>query len=294
MTDEYLIIANPTSGGGRGRTTAEKAGDTLKRNGKKVRIYYTEAAGDAGAETNRVLDEDRLCIIACGGDGTIHEIINSMAGTKLTLGILPCGRGNDFARALNIPSSVDRATDIILKDQTRQIDLGRVGDRYFATVVTLGFDSEVARLVYEKAVPFKGTAAYILGVIKMFRTYRGIHLKMSGDFGVIEQSVLLTATGNTPFYGGGMKIVPDAVPTDGLLDVCHAGMMSRLRILKLLPTVFWGGHTDHANITMLRTREVLLETDTPVVLFGDGEPICETPARLSVAPQALTVLYPKP
>ena len=292
MDKKWIIIANPTSGGGRGRKVAEAAEKLIRAGGVETEFVFTKAKGDAAMAAKKAVDDQISGVIACGGDGTVHEVINSLATSQVVFGLIPCGRGNDFARAMNIPTSYKKATEILLEGRTKRIDLGIVEGHYFATVVTLGFDSEVARLVFEKAVPFTGTAAYILGVIKMFRSYKGINLRMTGDFGSVDQPVLLTATGNTSSYGGGIKIVPDASPTDGLLDVCHARMMSRSKILRLLPTAFWGGHTSNEHISMFQTRTLKLDTDVPVVLFADGEPVCETPATISVVRQALTVVCP--
>lgn len=290
MPEHMLIIANPASGGGRGRKLSEYAVRVLGERGRMIRAQYTERRGDAVLFAQKALDAGTACVAACGGDGTVHEIAGVLAGTDTALGLLPCGRGNDFARALGIPSPAKQAVDILAAGATRRVDLGKVNGVYFCTVATMGFDSEVARLVYDKAVPFSGTAAYLAGVLKTLAAYRGIRAKLHGDFGTMDQTVLLAATGNTSSYGGGMKIVPDASPEDGLLDVCHARMMSRLQVLRLLPTVFWGGHVSNPHITMTRTRRLNIETDEPVWLFADGEPACRTPAEVTVAEKVLRVV----
>lgn len=293
MPDDILIIANPTSGGGRGKTMAEHVLDYVHGRGKTVGLVFTGKRGDAAELAARAAEKGISRIAACGGDGTIHEIVGAIANSDLEMGLLPCGRGNDFARAMNIPTKWDHAAEILVTGITRRIDLGRVNDRYFCTIATMGFDSEVARLVYNKAVPLTGTAGYVYGVIKTLIGYKGITAKLAGDFGTIEQSILLTATGNTRSYGGGMNIVPEAVPDDGLLDVCCVRMMSPFQILRLLPKVFWGGHTADPRVTISRTKWLTIETPEPVWLFADGEPVCRTPAEIRVAEKALTVLCPE-
>jgi len=292
MAGKTLIVANPISGSGRGMRFAERARELLTANQVAVDIRHTSARGEAEAFAAEAVDTGYACVAACGGDGTVHEVVNALAGTEVALGILPCGRGNDFARALAIPAEPESAAAILLRGHARQIDLGRVNERYFATVVTLGFDSEVARLVYDGAVPFKGTAAYLWGVIRMLRIYNGVGLRMTGDFGTINQTVLLAATGNTSTYGGGIKIAPNASPTDGELDICLVRMMSAGRILRVFPRVFWGGHLDHPSVFSYRTGSLRLETDQPVVLFADGEPVGETPAVITAVPGALRVMAP--
>ena len=294
MTGKTLIVANPTSGSGRGMRYAERVRDQLTENHAAVEIRPTSARGEAEAFAAEAVRAGYACVAACGGDGTVHEVVNALAGTDVSLAILPCGRGNDFARAMGIPSAPEKAASVLLQGYVRPIDLGKVNDRYFATVVTLGFDSEVARLVYEGRVPFKGTAAYLWGLARMLRVYRGVALRMSGDFGTIDQTVLLAATGNTSTYGGGIRIAPNASPADGALDICLVRMMSASRILRVFPRVYWGGHLTHPGIFSYRTASLSMETERPVVMFADGEPVGETPAEITAVPGALRVLCPDP
>ena len=292
MTGKTLIVTNPNSGSGRGTKYAERARRLLTANQLPVEVRHTSARGDAEAFASEAVSGGYTCVAACGGDGTVHEVVNALAGTEAALGILPCGRGNDFARAIGIPAESEKAAFILLSGYTRKLDLGKVNGRYFATVVTLGFDSEVARLVYDGAVPFKGMAAYLWGVARMLRTYRGLGLRMTGDFGTINQTVLLAATGNTSAYGGGIKIAPNADPADGALDICLVRMMSAGRILRVFPRVYWGGHLNHPGVFSYRTGNLKLETEQPVVLFADGEPVGETPAEITAVPGALRVAVP--
>jgi len=294
MAGKSLIIANPISGSGRGMDFAERARGMLSGNGVNVEVRFTSARGEAEALAAKAVDSGYSRVAACGGDGTVHEVVNALAGTDVALGILPCGRGNDFARAAGIPSSPEKAASMLLQGHVRSFDLGKVNDRYFSTVVTLGFDSEVARLVYDGEVPFKGMVAYLWGLARMLRTYGGVGLRMTGDFGTVNQTVLLAATGNTSTYGGGIKIVPKASPTDGELDICLVRMMSAARVLRIFPRVYWGGHLSHPDIFSYRTGSLKLETEQPVVLFADGEPVGETPADIIAVPGALKVICPVP
>lgn len=294
MNGKTLIVANPSSGSGRGMRYAERSRDLLAVNHADIEIRPTSARGEAEAFAAEAVYEGYACVAACGGDGTIHEVVNGLAGTDVVLGILPCGRGNDFARAMGIPSAPEKAASVLLQGHVRPFDLGKVNDRYFATVVTLGFDSEVARLVYEEQVPFKGTAAYLWGLARMLRVYRGVSLRMTGDFGTIDQTVLLAATGNTSTYGGGIRIAPNADPADGVLDICLVRMMNAGRILRVFPRVYWGGHLTHPDIFSYRTGSLSMETERPVVLFADGEPVGETPAEIIAVPGALRVACPVP
>lgn len=292
MTGKALIVANPTSGSGRGLRYAEQVRDLLTANHAVVEIRPSSDRGEAEAFAAAAVQEGYACVVACGGDGTVHEVVNALAGTDVVLGILPCGRGNDFARTIGIPAAPEKAASVLLQGRVRSFDLGKVNGRYFTTVVTLGLDSEVARLVYEGQVPFKGTAAYLWGLARMLRVYRGVALRMTGDFGTIEQTVLLAASGNTSTYGGGIRIAPNASPADGALDICLVRMMSASRVLRVFPRVYWGGHLSHPGIFSYRTGRLSMETERPVIMFADGEPVGETPAEIIAVPGALRVACP--
>ena len=294
MTGKTLIVANPKSGSGRGMDYAERVRQLLTANEVPVDIRPTSARGDAEAFASEAVDAGYACVAACGGDGTVHEVVNALGGTDVALGMLPCGRGNDFARAMGIPAAPEKAASVLMRGHIGHYDLGKVNGRYFATVVTLGFDSEVARLVYGGEVPLKGMAAYLWGVARMLRVYRGVGLRMTGDFGTINQTVLLAATGNTSTYGGGIRIAPKATPTDGQLDICLVRMMSASRILRVFPRVYWGGHLNHPSVFSYRTSSLRLETEQPVVLFADGEPVGESPAEIVAVPRALRIVCPDP
>ena len=292
MTGKTLIVTNPKSGSGRGVAYADRMLELLAGKGVPAEIRHTSAQGEAEAIAAEAVRTGYSCVAACGGDGTVHEVVNALAETEVNLCILPCGRGNDFARAIGIPATPEKAASMLLRNHVRSFDLGKVNDRYFATVLTLGFDSEVARLVYDRAVPFKGMAAYLWGFARMLRTYRGMGLRMTGDFGTINQTVLLAATGNTSTYGGGIKIVPNADPSDGALDICLVRMMSAARVLRIFPKVYWGGHLNHPSIFSYRTGRLRLDTDKPVGLFADGEPVGETPAEITAVAGSVRVVVP--
>lgn len=292
MSEPLLIIANPISGGGRGKKTAERALAYLESHGVAAEVVLTSEKGHAAELAGVAVTNGRPRIAACGGDGLIHEIVNVLAESATELGLLPAGRGNDLARALGVPIHPERAAKLLIDGVIRRIDLGRVNGRFFSTIVTLGLDSEVAHLVYEKLVPLSGTSAYIIAVLRTLRRYTGVNLRMTGDFGVVEQLTLLTATGNTATYGGGMKMLPRADPSDGLLDICHVRMMRPFQVLKFFPFVFWGWHPSLPEVTLYRSVSVQLEPSEPCLLFADGEPVGYTPATIHVVPKAIGVVVP--
>lgn len=293
ISEDFLIIANPISGKGKSKEIAENAHKQLTSNGRKGKLTLTTRRGDARGLAQDAIQSGCRWLIACGGDGTIHEVVNAIAARpEVTLGLIPCGRGNDFARALRIPKNPNQAIQVLLSGMPFQVDVGKVGDMYFDTIVTCGYDAEVSRRAMEANVPFSGTATYIYTAITTLFSYNTPAARLEGDFGVYEGNILLAATGITPHYGGGFKIVPNAVMNDGLLDVCIIEPVSRLTVLRMLVKLFWGGHTSHPAVSIQRTKSLTIHTEPPTLLYADGEKVGYTPATVEIVERGLTVLVP--
>ena len=292
-SQDFLLIANPISGKGRSKSTAEKAHQQLTDAGRKGQIELTTQQGDANRLAREAVENGCRWIITCGGDGTIHEVVNAIAAKPdVVLGLLPCGRGNDFAGALHIPKHPDEAIQVLLNGEPFHVDVGKVGDRYFDTIATCGYDAEVSRRASEGNVPFSGTASYVYTAIATLYSYKSPTVRLEGDFGIYEGEILLVATGITPRYGGGFKIIPDAVVNDGLFDVCIIKPVSRSTVLRILVKLFWGGHISHPAVTIHRTKSLTIQTDSPILLYADGEEIGYTPATIELVERGLTVLVP--
>jgi diacylglycerol kinase (ATP) len=290
--DNWVLIANPAAGGGRARKAAERAARFLERKGQSLDLRFTRAPGHAGELAHQAVADGAARLIACGGDGTIIELLPALAHNPAALGLLPAGTSNDFARALGIPRRLDRALDVLLHGQIHKLDLGRVQNRLFCTVAAFGFDAEINHAVNSGQIPLSGTPGYIYAAFKHLSAYRPPRVCITGEFGEYRGEILLVASGNTHSYGGGMRIVPAADPQDGKLDICIAGKLSRCSILKLLPRVFSGGHINHPAVRCERTSWLKIETDEPRMIYADGEHIGETPAILRSELGALAVVLP--
>ncbi len=296
--DSLALIANPVSCGGKGRRGATKVAQLLTEQGVDFTLHWTQARGDAEVMARKAVEEGRRRIVACGGDGTVHEVVNGImaarAGSKVTLGLVPLGQCNDLGRALAIPRDLPGVVSTLLRGTTRTIDLGQAGDRYFSTVMTLGFDSVVNEFVAGGGVPrfVKGTASYVWAIFAKLFQYTGVWVTMEGDFGRFEGQVFLAATGNTPTYGGRIKIVPPAVIDDGLLNICLVHSVSRFTILSMLPMVFSGRHVNHPAVELKQVYRMEIDAREPISLWADGEFVARTPTTVRVAPRALQVLVP--
>ncbi|MDE0089691.1 MAG: diacylglycerol kinase family lipid kinase, partial [Candidatus Poribacteria bacterium] len=224
--DDFILIANPISGKGKAKTVAEQAYTALMAEGCNGEIKLTTGTGDATRFALEAVSSGIRWVIVCGGDGTLHEVVNGIATVQgVTLGVLPCGRGNDLATAIGIPRKPQHAIQTLFTGKSKCIDLGYVrsekgNEHYFTTITTCGYDTEVSRRAAARTTPFSGTASYVYAAIATLFKYKCPFVRIEGDFGTYEGPLLLAATGNTKSYGGGFKIVPNAHFDDGLFDVC--------------------------------------------------------------------------
>lgn len=290
--EDFLLIFNPVAGKRRGRLLADIVQQRLSAAGLSGKMVMTQQRGDGSRLAEKGLAQGIPRIIVCGGDGTIHEVVNVLVHSTATLGIIPGGKGNDLARALGIPKHPLAAAEVILSGEVRVIDLGQLNDRYFSTIATLGFDSEVGRLVNEGKAPFSGMWAYLYVALTTLWSYQCPSVSLTGDFGTFTGNIFLAATGNSSSYGGGMQIVPPAAIDDGVLDICIIKEVLPRTVLRMLPTVFWGGHVTHPAVTIARMKRLRVESSQPLWFFADGEPVCSTPAVIEVAEKALRVFTP--
>ena len=316
--NDFILIANPISGKGHAKDVAEQAYTALTESGAQGQLTFTSASGDAKHFAQEAVSDGIRSVIACGGDGTLHEVVNGIATVPdVTLGVIPCGRGNDFAAAVGVPLKPEAAIETLLSGSPIRVDLGccynssqlkggavepkssltdnrqPTTDNYFITIATCGYDAEVSRRAAKGTPLFAGTASYAYAAVETLFYYEPPLVRLEGDFGVYEGPLLLAATGITNRYGGGFQIVPNARIDDGLFDVCIIRPVSSLTVLRLMVTLFWGGHVSHPAVSMHQTRTLTIETDTPMLLYADGEPMCETPATIEIIKGGLTVMAPR-
>jgi diacylglycerol kinase (ATP) len=294
MPADFVIIANPISGSRTGPKIAARVEQMLRTKGCKAELALTNGKGDAERIARDAALAGVRTVVGCGGDGTLHEIAPALEGSDTSLGIIPRGRCNDFGRALGLHRSdpLEKIVQILV-GPARAIDLGSVGGKRFLTVATLGFDSEVSRYVESRNLLLRGTPAYLFGVIRTLIHFRAPRVRVRGDFGAFDGRILLAATGNTPCYGGAMRITPAAKLDDGLLELCLVKEVSRMTVLLMLPRVIKGTHVSHPAVRMFRARSFEIETPEQAHwICADGESLLKTPARFECRPRALNVQAP--
>lgn len=307
------VILNPAARGGRNRSLRPAAEDALRRAGLEVVTLETAAAGDAEVLA-RGLGEQGALVVAAGGDGTIHEVANGLVGTDGTLAVLPMGTGNDFAHAIGMSNDLEDAARQIAAADIRGCDLGRVrwtnrsGDTHecrFTNCLGAGFDAHAAALAAQTKW-LGGQVAYLAAVLRTLWLWRRprvrVHVRelvpaggLEGDSGLdLEGPLFLCEVGNGHSVGGGFLLTPDAVPTDGLLDVCHVRHISTSRALRLLPTSLTGRHVGAPEVSMDRVTSLglsVLEGGLPLQADGEILTYDAVEVEVEVEPGALQVCF---
>ncbi|HEX9166815.1 MAG TPA: diacylglycerol kinase family protein [Gemmatimonadales bacterium] len=286
------IIVNPVAGGGRARRAAARVVALLRADGVAADLFETSGPGHARQLAESLVGHGAPRVVACGGDGTQHEVASALVGTDTILGILPFGRGNDLAKAMGVPSDVAAASSILRTGAIRRIDVGYANGTPFCTVTSAGFDAEVSNLTRTGLWRHLGPLTYPLGVLAGLLRLRVPMMRVEGDFGVREGRYVLVAASNTGIYGGGIRIAPDSVPDDGLFDCCLVRDIPPWKLLTIFPKAYSGGHVRHPEVEIVRSRAVRITAVPDSAVIADGESVGRTPLDVTLRPRALAVLVP--
>jgi diacylglycerol kinase (ATP) len=286
---DTLAIVNPVAG----RRAGVHALDRVRARFGLVRAWdlvFSERPGHA-RELARAAVNDYARVVAVGGDGTVGEVANGLAQTRTALAVIPAGTGNDVARNLNIPRDPIAAAQLALTGTPRPIDLGEVTTStttlYFINIAGFGFDAEVAWRVNRLPKVGGGTLPYVAGVLGTLFQYRAPLIRLRLDSRAVEARIFLVAVGNCASYAGGMRIVPDAQPDDGLFDVCVVKNLSSFEVVRILPSLYSGGHVRHPAVEIVRCRDITVDAPGRVLCQADGELVGALPARFRLRPAAL-------
>ena len=277
---ETIVIANPLAGRGRGRHAIPRVSDILKQQGLDFNLVQTEYAGHAVELARLAVAERYQTIVALGGDGTVHEVVNGVCADLgsdpnpaevVKLGVIPAGSGNDFAYAVGLPPDVPRACLRLANGQTRLVDMGRINGRFFAYGVGIGFDA-VVNVESRKIKRLRGVLLYLLSLLKVLVLHhKSYRVDITFDDIHLEQQAMMVSVANGQRYGGMFLVTPDAEVDDGLLDLCIVSPISRLEMLRLVALVIKGSHTGERVVQMYRTKQVVVKAGGPLPSHVDGE-----------------------
>ncbi len=246
------------------------------------------------------IQENANAALIFGGDGTIHRHLPQLFQYKIPALVVPKGSGNDFAKALGVKN--ERSALAAWKhfcahgDNVREIDLGVIRkdgqETLFCCVAGAGLDSEANARANRMPAWLRRSFGYPIAALHSAATFQSTDVHIAGDNFDVRRPGLLVAVGNAHRYGKGIKVTPQARLDDGLLDVCLVGHIHKLKLLPILPTVFFGAHVWFKEVECFRTRTLRLETGRPLALYADGEYIGHTPVEIEILPGALKVIVP--
>jgi diacylglycerol kinase (ATP) len=308
-----LVIINPSSAGGSTGEAWPGLASDLRSEFGSFQTAFTKASGDAAVIANDAARKGVKLIIACGGDGTVSEVANGIlsSGKDAELGILPSGTGGDFRRSLEIPSASRAAARVLREDKTRSIDVGRISFRdhhgaetmrYFVGVASCGMSTEVIQRVKAGGPDWlpANTPKWLGGRISFGASLLRTAMRTEATRLLVqlddahERHLLVTnlVIANARYFGGGMKIAPDAKLTDGKFDVVGVGNLGAMKIFTSAPRVYFGSHLSLPQVSHALARKITVrpaERGADVDLEVDGELPGKLPATFQIIPEALRV-----
>jgi diacylglycerol kinase (ATP) len=301
-----LVIVNPRSGSGLSESAWARVRGALTEGLGELDTAFTAGHRHAGEIARREADGGRRLIVALGGDGTIsdvaHGILTAGAGDRTEIGIVPRGTGGDFRRSLDLPTEVTAAARRIRDGRARTLDAGRVRyrghdgaeeTRHFVNVASFGFSSAVATRANASSKRFGGRIAFLAATVRVLTSYDNEDIWISVDGAPRQRRrILLAAVGNGRYFGGGMKICPEAKLDDGALDFVTVGDLSRGDVMTNIGRLYRGTHLDLEGVASARLSRLVaepVEADARIPLELDGETPGHLPAVFEILPGALRV-----
>ena len=285
----YDIIVNPLGGKGKSLKALKAAEKIFAERGVEYTVHNTEYAGHATELARELSRKPEAKILVFGGDGSFNEVLNGIENFEnVTLGIVPCGTGNDFVRASGHPTKIKEAIDLILKDNVGYIDYIDVGSRRCLNVAGAGMDVDVL-LRYATMKAFRGKLKYYASLIDTLIHVKWHKLRLTIDGKTMDKSVFMIGVGNGTCIGGGMPICPDAKVDDGLLSVVIVNEMKKSRIPVALPGFLSGKHVKKDYTEVYSAKEVTVEVLDDGKIELDGEVIDDKILECKVVHNVLKV-----
>ncbi len=296
--DTILLFVNPIAGRGRTGRRLQRIKELFAESGVAIHVIESRSAGDIEEAVVARVNAGARKVVVAGGDGSVHEAVNGIlrAGSNASLGIVPTGTGNDFAKACGVPLAWEHATRQLTERlaagaPTRAVDLGRMNDRYFANSAGIGLDAKVTRIAVSIRWPI-GDLVYLLAILRSL--YDGIatpELVIQNGDDVWRGPVTLVSISNGPWAGGMFHIAPMADNADGKQEMLRVEPVSRTRIVSLLPRLMQGRHMNEPEIVHQTVQRMTVTAAAPVESHLDGEvQPPQTRFEIEVLPAALNLL----
>ena len=286
----FTALVNPISGGGRAAKSWEPLAERIGNAGARVRVEVTRSR-DHAIEVAMAAASAGDIVVAVGGDGLVRDIAGAAVASGGTLGIVPAGRGNDLARALRLPTTVEGLATLLLEGPAKTIDVLDVNGTIVPGNVYAGLDSVANRIInVNRWLP--GMLLYRLAPVQAIATWRAPTYTVCADGVTTTVRAHMVVLANSGAYGHGLQIVPSAELRDGLLDVLIVGDQPRRAVVSFMREAERGTHVNRPEVTLSRAREVTLSADRPLPVCGDGDELTQLPVTVRLRPGALQVLAP--
>lgn len=289
----YLLIVNPNAGG----PAPDIDGLTayFAHNNARLNVVRTKKPMEAKSIAKKAVGKYTV-VIAAGGDGTVNEVINGLAGSRTPLGIMPAGTENALAMGLGIPLDCKRAAEHIIKGKARTLDLGRVKKRYFILTAGVGLDAKAMSDVKPVLKKMLGRGIYPLTALRTILTHVPAKLEIWLDDQVLPRWGYFVVIGNVKYYGRNMHLAQMAEPDDGYLDVCIFKRTDVINMFKYFISAASKGFIplkDFPNIEYFRVKKMKVRSSKKVLTHADAEIIGKTPVGIKVCPGAIRVVCDK-
>ncbi len=300
-----LVIVNPRSQNGATGRRWRGIEQTVRAALGPVEVEPTRGPRDAERIAREGVRAGCERVLVAGGDGTLSEVVTGLLSADLggyaEVGVLPCGTGGDFPRMLGLPRQLDRALQLLSRGKVRPIDAGRAdyvdstgrsARAYFLNVASFGITGLASALVNRAPKALGGRVSFLVGTVASIARYESAPVSIRVDGTLVHDGRLILGTAaNGSYFGGGMRIAPEAKPDDGLLDVIVISHLSKPRLLTSLPSLYRGSHLRHQAVSFHRGRRIEVEAAPGAVwLELDGEPLGQLPATFEVLPGAIQLI----
>ena len=295
-----LVFVNRAAGRGRAALHLRRLQDLFESPRVSVQFIETSGAAELESAARQAAEQNHCLLLALGGDGTFQSLVNGVHGSDAIIGILPAGGGNDFAAALGLPGDPVSAAKINLKGKVRSVDMvrARTADgrrRLYAGGGGIGLDAEAAFLANGPYRRLPGRLRYIASALRALSKHIPLKVRLEfpgEDLQPVETVSLLVGVLNTPTYGAGLRLAPDARIDDGLLNVVLLEDLSTLSVLGLLPRLMGSGELRTSRVKRWGVRSVRISADRPCLFHGDGEILGPAPVEIEIVRNAVRVLAP--
>ncbi|MEU0431644.1 diacylglycerol kinase family protein [Streptomyces sp. NPDC006290] len=291
---QFTAVVNPTAGGSTGAAALLPVARLLREAGAGLETEYSRSLAHAQELALRAGEQGRV-VLAVGGDGIAGRIGGALSGTDTVLGLIPAGRGNDFARALQLPTNATDLAQVLLHHEPRRVDTIEVESAVHSRTVVLGSVyagvDALANQHANHARVLRGAASYYAGGLRAVTGWRPASYRVTVDGAEHLHRGYTVVAANSAYYGSGRIIAPAARVDDGLLDVVMIREAPRRLFFTLMNELKTGAHTERPEVVILRGREIRIEADRPVPYGADGEVEAALPVTARVRPGDLAMLF---